>query len=391
MIKVCHIVDALNMGGLEKTIIEIVRGLKGYAHQVWCLKEKGLLADELKDAGIRVRAFGYSGALNLFSLFDLNRELKKEAFQIVHCHGLYPSIWGRLAAIFAGVAVSIVHCQNLYYGIAWKERIKLRLLSYKTSRIIAVSEAVKECLVKFVGVPAGRIEVIYNSAADINRQFLIGKRAQIRQELGFWESDFLAGAIGRLQGHKGHIYLLEAIAKCRREGVDCKCVIAGEGPERPRLEAKIKELGLAGQVRLLGLRKDIEDILLSLDVLVQPSVIREGLPLVLAEGASAGLALIATAVGGNPEIVNDGVNGFLVPQRDAVILAGKIKSLSKNPSELKRMGEASRGIWQEKFNSEIMLKRVDGLYRRLISDERGLLDKRRERKACLGFLKETNR
>lgn len=391
MIKVCHIVDALNMGGLEKTIIEIVRGLKGYEHQVWCLKEKGLLADELKDAGIRVRAFGYSGALNLFSLFDLNRELKKEAFQIVHCHGLYPSIWGRLAAIFAGVAVRIVHCQNLYYGIAWKERIKLRFLSYKTSRIIAVSEAVRECLVEFVGVPAGRIEVIYNSAADINRQFSIGKRAQIRRELGFGESDFLAGAIGRLQGHKGHSYLLEAIAKCRREGVDCKCVIAGEGPERPRLEAKIKELGLSGQVRLLGLRKDIEDILLSLDVLIQPSIIREGLPLVLAEGASAGLALIATAVGGNPEIVNDGVNGFLVPQRDAVILAGKIKSLSINPAELKKMGEASRGIWQEKFNSEIMLKRVDGLYRRLISDERGLLDKRRERKACLGFLKETNR
>lgn len=368
MIKVCHIVDALNMGGLEKTIIEIVRNLKGYRHQVWCLKERGLLADELKNTDIRVREFGYNGPLNLFSLLALGRELKKEVFQIVHCHGLYPSIWGRLAAVFAGVPIKIVHCQNLYYGITLKDRIKLRFLSYGTSRIIAVSEAVKECLIKFVGVPIDKIEVIYNSAAGINRESLSRKRIATRQKLGLGENDFVAGSIGRLQGHKGHIYLLEAIARCRTEEIDCKCVITGEGPERPHLEAKIEELGLCGEVKLLGLRKDVEDILSALDVLVQPSIIREGLPLVLAEGASAGLPLIATSVGGNVEIVSDRVNGFLVVQRDAFGLAEKIKFLSQNPDEAKRMGENSRRIWQDKFSSEIMFKHIDRLYCRMIAE-----------------------
>ena len=107
MVKVCHILDNLNVGGLEKIAIDIILGLKGYEHQMWCLKEKGAMAGILEAKGILVREFNFEGGLSVASVSRLVRELKKEHFSIIHCHGLFPSVWARIAAIFANVMVYI--------------------------------------------------------------------------------------------------------------------------------------------------------------------------------------------------------------------------------------------------------------------------------------------
>ncbi len=359
--KICHLVDTLNIGGLEKTVLEIALNLKGYEHQIWCLKEKGAMAQELEDNGVKVVVFNVSGGLGLFPLLRLKRALRAELIDVVHSHGIFPAVWGSLAAMLAGVPKRFIHCQNLYHDVAKKEVIKFRLLSGITTRFIAVSDAVKKCLTGFFGISEGKITLVYNCAADLKASLL--EKEEARRTLKMRKDDIVVGVISRLEKHKGHHILLEALAQCRAKGLMVKCVIAGDGPERERLQELSQSKKLNDAVLFLGWRKDIKMVLAAMDIFVQPSCLTEGLPLALAEAASAGLPLIATFIGGNPEIVSDGTNGFIVPANDAVLLAQKIEFLVQNPGERALMGENSRIIWKEKFSLEKMINAIDALYK----------------------------
>ncbi len=361
MVKVCHILDNLNIGGLEKIAIDIILNLKGYEHQVWCLKEKGVMAGELEAKGIPVREFNFAGGLSIASIARLVKELKKEHFTAIHCHGLFPSVWARVAAILARVPVRIVHCHSTYYGLWPKERIKLRLLSYYTTAIIAVSEAVKKSLIEYIGIPEAKITVIYNGLEDI-AVHKAESRDKVRVMLGFAPDDFVIGCLGRLVAMKGHQYLIEALAEIRKRHVRCKCLIIGDGPERQKIEQQVQAMGLDDAVFLLGVRRDIPELLSAVDLVVVPSILKEGLPLVLVEGSAMSLPLVATNIGGSPEIVKHGVNGFIVEPKDTKALSEKIIYLIEHPGECQEMGQHSRGIWQAKFKKVDMMGKIENIY-----------------------------
>lgn len=368
MVKICHFVDTLEIGGLEKTVKNIVLGMdkNDYQHQVWCLRKKGALAQDLERERILVRSFNFESGLKISYLLRLIREAKKENFKIIHSHGIFPSIWAQLTAIFAKVSIRVMHCQNLYYASSVKERIRLRFLSCFTTKFIAVSQAVNKCLIGFIGIAPDKITLIYNSAPDLEQQTL-DRKEEIRANLGLKPSDFVVGSISRLAELKGHIFIIEAIKELLKHNQNCKCIIAGDGPLRESLTQEVKNLGLEDKIIFLGQRKDAEDLYLAMDVFVLKSTSKEGLPLSLAEAASAGLPLIATAIGGNPEIVQDGVNGFIIPPKNSGTLAEKIEYLMRDPGTRKRMGENSRKIWQEKFTLQGMLNKIDSLYKDLMS------------------------
>jgi glycosyltransferase involved in cell wall biosynthesis len=362
MKNVCHVLDRLSVGGLEKTVLGIALNLEGYRHRIWCLKDRGPLAKTAEKRGIEVRAFGFEGRANLGAMAALADAFAKEQVDIVHSHGLYPSIWARTAAIAARVPIRVAHAQNLYYGVPFLDRQKLRTLSWITTKVIAVSEAVKESLIRAIGISPARIEVVYNSAPDMI-VLDAARRSRLREEFGAGGS-FVAIAVGRLEIHKGHAFLVGAVKRAADRGLDIRCLIAGDGPERGSLEERARSLGVAGRVKFLGTQDDVAELLAAADVFVQPSTIREGLPLVLAEGASAGLPLVATDVGGNSEIVADGKNGFIVPEKDEETIAQKLIFLAKNTGEAKKMGERSREVWQEKFTQEAMIRKMHDLYDR---------------------------
>lgn len=365
-VKICHIVDTLDLGGLEKVAIEIVLSLKEYEHQVWCLRYKGVLAKKLEEKSICVREFNFEGSLRPSPLYRLAKELKKEKFTIVNCHGLFTSIWARTAAILAGVPIKITYCHNIYYGIDWITVIKLRFLGYFTSKIIAVSEAVKKSLVEFVKLDPNKIAVIYNGTPEMRQQDPHLKSV-CREKLGLGIDDFIIGHIGRLVCHKGQQLIVEAAEKCRKSHPDFKWLIAGDGPEMEKLAQEIRRHDLSDTVMLLGSRDDIEDILLAMDVFVNPSILKEGLPLSLLEAASVGLPSIATDIGGSIEVVKDGVNGFIIPPKDVGILIEKVIYLYNNPQEAVKMGRNSRNIWREKFKLEDMINKVRTIYEDEIS------------------------
>lgn len=364
MIKVCHLLDNLEVGGLEKTVkyIALNLGREKYSQQVWCLRDKAVLAGEIEQAGILVRPFYFRGGIfRNFQFLQLARALAQENFMIIHAHGLYPSIWARLAAIFTRIPVRVVHCQNLYYGLGIKDRLLLKSLSNFTTSIIAVSEAVRFSLTEAVGINPRKIQVIYNSSPEIARTSLI-EGQNIRKELGINDNDFVIGAAGRLNEQKGYRYLIEAISFLKPATPNLKCLIIGKGDQREALESEAANLGLRNQIIFTGQRMDIEKLYPLIDIFVQPSTLREGLPLVLAEAASCGIALIATNVGGNPEIVLEGFNGFVIPPQDALQIAGKIKYLLANPALRKTIAENAKKTWQEKFSLEKMMKKIELLY-----------------------------
>lgn len=356
--KICHILDELSIGGLEKTVVQIASGLSGYTHEVWCLNNKGVWAPRLEKLGVRVRALGFSGHVGLGGVFDMAGRMRKEHFDIVHCHGHYPSVTGRAAAILAGVPVRIAHAQGLYYWIKPKDRMRLKALSFFTTAFIAVSRAVKKSLVEFVGVNPGRITVIYNSSPDMAAAAARSRQA-VRDGLGIGMNDFVVGTVGRFDKRKGYPFVIDAVA---RFGGGAKLVMVGDGPERTRLEELIASKGLKGRVILTGAREDVADHLAAMDCFVQPSVYTEGLPLVLAEAASASLPLVATDVGGNPEIVADGINGFIVKPEDPVVLSEKIAYLMAHPEERREMGRRAREVWKERFSEETMLGGIRKIY-----------------------------
>ena len=359
--KICHIVDSLNIGGLERTVVEIVLGLKGYEQEVWCLKKKSILAKDIEDGGIKVREFNFEGGLSLLSVHRLASELRRGRFDIIHSHGFFPFMWGELAAILAGVPIRIVHCQNSYGDVVGKNRLKFGIFAYFTTKIVAVSETVKYSLLDNIPIDPDKVVVIHNSSVDMSAQDT-RIRDVMRKNLGLGDS-FVVGSIGRIEKLKGLSFLVEALSKCRKHGADCKCIIVGDGSDMENLKSEIRRLELDGAIIMPGWRRDIAGLLSAMDVFVQPSILREGLPLALAEAASAGLPLIATPIGGNSEIVEDGVNGFIVPVRDSGMLAQKIMHLIDNPPIRKRMGEGSREIWKNNFTSEEMLKKIDNIYR----------------------------
>ncbi|OGW83260.1 MAG: hypothetical protein A2987_05805 [Omnitrophica bacterium RIFCSPLOWO2_01_FULL_45_10] len=361
MIKVCHITDELKIGGLERIIIAIATNLKGYNHEIWCLKKGGPLAQEVKTRGIRVREFNFEGKSRIHSHFHLIGELKKERFDVIHCHGLYPSIWGRVAAVFAGVPAKINHCQNLYYDVPFNDRVKLKLLSFSTDKFIAVSSAVKKSLVEAIGINANKIEVIYNGS-KFHGNIGPHERKTTRAGLGIKDDDFVIGNISRLEEHKGHAYLLDTLVKLKNVISALKCVIVGDGPAMKMLKQKCERLGLRDIVIFSGFRSDIETMLSIMDIFILPSLVREGLPLALVEAASMALPLIATDIGGNGEIVFNEVNGFIVKPKDTEELSRKIAHLITNRLARKNMGEESKEIWERHFTLENMLEKIDKVY-----------------------------
>jgi len=360
MRTVCHIADSLSVGGLERTIVQAVSGLPDFRHCVCCLRRKGAFAAGLEARGIEVREFAFRGGMAPRDLFSLVSFLKQHRADLVHSHGFFPSMWGRMAGALAGIPRRVVHVQNVYYCVRGVQLWKYRMMIPLATRYIAVSEAVRDCCTGYVGIPAKKISVVYNASDDLFGG--VDKRCEMRRRLGLADTDVVVGGLGRLEEHKGFGLLLEAVAACRGAGLPVKAVIVGDGPFRSSLDAIAARDGLSGHVSMAGMRMDIGDYLAAMDIFVQPSTLREGLPLSLAEAASAGLPLIASDIGGNREIACDGVNGYVTGAGDIAALTGKISRLAACPGEREAMGRESRRIWEERFTVERMTRDLRQVY-----------------------------
>ena len=311
---------------------------------------------------------------DLKALIALYRLIRRERPQIVHTHAAKPGVLGRLAAQLAGVPVVVHtfhgHILHGYYGplMSWLLRRMERLLAHCTDRIIAVSEQVKQDLVRYGVAPPEKISVI-PLGFDL-QPFLdsAGHRGALYRELGLTNGARLVGIVGRIFPIKNHRLFLEAAAHVAVEDRLAHFVVVGDGVLRPEMEEHARRLGIADRMTFTGWRRDLPRIYPDLDVLVVSSK-NEGTPVSAIEAMASGCPVVATRVGGLPDLIDDGETGHLVPSEDARALAGAILRVLRDRDAARRMAEAARARVRERFRADRLIADVEGLYSDLLADK----------------------
>ena len=360
--RIVQVIPSFRIGGLENVVVRLVNHLDQLADQaVVTPGGTGPVAERFPDR-VAVIPLGEAHRPDRWNAVRMARLFRKLSPDIVHTRN-WTCIDAIIGARLAGVPV-VIHGEHGREasdpdGRNQRRRQVRRILSPFVTEFVTVSRDLGRWLVEQVRVPARKVRTIYNGV-DTGR-FAPGDRAAARHALGIPEDWAVAGTVGRLDPVKDQAGLIRAFAQTPNTGKSA-LVIVGDGPSRPQLEATVTELGLGERVRLLGEREDIPLILQSLDVFVLPSI-GEGISNAILEAMATGLAVIATRVGGNVELVRDGITGRLIEPRRPEPLAGALTAYLGEPARAREHGAAGRQRAVGEFGLERMLAAYEALYR----------------------------
>jgi sugar transferase (PEP-CTERM/EpsH1 system associated) len=349
------------VGGLEHVAVRLVNYLVPLAEQAVVTPAGSGPLGEHVPAGVAVFPLGERHRPDRWNALRMARLFRKLRPDIVHTRN-WTCIDAIIGARLAGVPVVIhgEHGRDAADPEGRNPRRKQirRILAPFVTEFVTVSRDLARWLVEEVRVPARKVRTIYNGV-DTER-YARGDRAAARHALGIPGDWAVAGTVGRLDPVKDQAGLIRAFAQTRTE--KSALVIAGDGPSRQQLEAVVKELAVGHRVRLLGERSDVPTLLRALDVFVLPSL-GEGISNAILEAMATGLPVIATRVGGNGELVSDGMTGRLVEPRCPEALAEALTAYFENPARARAHGAAGRERAVDEFGLERMLAGYAALYR----------------------------
>jgi glycosyltransferase involved in cell wall biosynthesis len=287
--------------------------------------------------------------------------------QIIHTNSYVPGNYARLAAALLRVPVIVDHWHG-FTRFNRKRRIICRLLGRCTDLSLTVSRGVKEYLIAQCGLDPEKIRVVHNGV-DLVRLGQHRPRTVVRRELGLSATAPVVGLVARLDHWgKGHREFFTALAGLKAR-YPVEALIIGGGRREEEMRQLAAEMGLAGRVHFLGQRQDIPDLLAALDIFVLPSH-SEGVSLALLEAMAAGLPVIATTVGGLPEVVRHEENGLLIPARDPEALAAALTRLLAEPDLAKKLGDNARRDVAEHFSLERLGREINEIYEELTGSRR---------------------
>ncbi|MBN2084383.1 MAG: glycosyltransferase [Anaerolineales bacterium] len=375
-LRIAIAIARLNVGGPATHVIELAAGLPRdrFAVRLFAGREgrgeTGMhyLADEKGVQSESVPALSpHLGPADLIAFFQLLRIFRAWKPDVVHTHTAKAGAVGRAAARCAGVPV-IVHTfhghvlrgyfprplEGFFRGVE-------RSLTRITDRIVTLSPALKADLVEIGIAGPEKIEVVplgMDLAALLECD---SRRGELRAELGFGTGEPIVGIVGRLVPIKNHRLFLEAARSMVNSGSSARFVIVGDGELREVLGNLAAEMGIADRIRFLGWRKDMVPVYAGLDLLALSSD-NEGTPVALIEGMAAGVPVVATAVGGVPDVVRDGTTGRLVPPGDPEAMRRAWRSAFEEKETTKRMSTVARREVEERFGCERMLSAMAALY-----------------------------
>jgi glycosyltransferase involved in cell wall biosynthesis len=362
------------IGGAEILVLEFARQLDPSRFQRLLCTTRAPLGDrraltrqeasELRRAGVTVLTLDRRTSVSLLPWLRLLALLVRNRVDIVHAHMPRASIPAAILARLARVPVVIAHEHgSTRYGERLRRILNRLIVGRLCDLVLAVSEWDRAQLVAAQGLPASRVAVLPNGIPP-----LPAPRRNLRSTLA--PPGPLVGAIGRLDPVKGYDDLLAAIGLLRRDGVPVHLAIAGVGPDESRLRGLISAWRLDGDVSLLGLRDDVPDLLRALDVAVMSSH-SEGAPLAIIEYMAAGLPIVATRVGGIPELIAHDREGLLVAPRDPAALAAALRRLLEDRQLARRLGDAALQRQRSEYAFDVMIERLSDLYERLIATAGG--------------------
>lgn len=314
------------------------------------------LHNRAREEGLPVIPVRMRSEADPLAVARLALEMKRRRCRLVHYHDAHSISVGQAAAGIVKVPLRFIS-RRVDFPIG-DSPLSRRKYTKDVDRIIAVSTGVEKVLVDG-GVDPGRIAVIPDGI-DLTPFEGIEKSDYLHKELGFKKSDFLVGIVAHLADHKGHKYLIRA-TRLLADHPRIKVIIVGEGPLKMELTRQAEDDEVRDMVFFLGFREDIPRILASLDVFVLSSYL-EGMGSSLLDAMACRLPMVATRVGGIPDVVEDGVNGFLVPARSPEALAKALLRLYEDRKLGRRLGEEGHRIVHSRFSAEAMARRVVALY-----------------------------
>lgn len=355
-------------GGAERVINNLAASLDPQRYRaVLCLFRPGWLQDRSESRGIRTFIIPTHGMTDWRWAIQFKRLLRQEQVDLIHAHEFDANVQGAFVAALTGLPlVATVHGKN-YFWERFRRRLAYRWVSRRAT-MVAVSENLKQFIVEKVGVSPSRVKVLYNGV-DMLPQCDRAEVDACRKELGLPESHQVVGVVGNLYPVKGHQYLIEGIPSVLAKCPDTSFVFAGRGQLETELKAHVDRLGVGGKVFFLGLRQDIPRILAMLDVFVLPSL-SEGLSMAILEAMIAGKPVVATQVGGNPELILDGKTGFLVPPRDSQALAARLVTLLTDKQQAALFAERGKRRAEGQFSLRTMVSSYQSLYEECLESGR---------------------
>jgi glycosyltransferase involved in cell wall biosynthesis len=354
---VLHIVPTLKAGGMELALSRIVNGLlpEGITHSIVVLKGDPIISNRF-DPSVRIHCL-HSYPNDISILLRLRRLLKKESPTVIHARNLaaWPEIW--LANLTIWPVAPLIFS---FHGVAeakplpWRWRIMSQILARFTNQVFTVSQGSKRFLTDHVGLTQKQVTVIPNGV-DTKRFCPLVKTSD-RQE-------FVIGTLGSLTPVKNQALLMRACHRLIEQGINLRLEIAGEGSEKSALEQLIRDLGVSEKIQLIGGVIDTPSFLQNLDIFALPSD-SEAHPNALSEAMACGLPCIASAVGGIPEILDQGQAGLIFEPADEIGLAEGLLRLINDPVLRKSLGTIARNQSCERYSMDIMLKNYRELYLR---------------------------
>ena len=384
-IRVLRVIARLNMGGPALHVTYLARGLasRGY--------ETTLVAGDVARGEESMAFVAERAGVEIVPLPGLSRELsplrdavaawrvaqiiRRVRPDIVHTHTAKAGAVGRMAALLAGpgrrpVVVHTFHGHVLrgYFGRVGTLLFRAieTVLARTTDRLVAVSPEVRDELVALRVAPERKFSVVRLGIELEPRVRFDGDAAEVRRRHGIGADKFVVGWFGRMTAVKRTEDLLTMLAGVRERGVDALLLLVGDGDDRERLEQRAHDLGLARSCLFVGYQEDVAPWYAICDAVVLTSA-SEGTPVTIIEALAAGRPVVATRVGGVPDVVEEGETGFLVRPRDTHALAERLEILARNPERRAAMGAAGRERTLSRYAVERLVEDMDGLYRELLA------------------------
>jgi glycosyltransferase involved in cell wall biosynthesis len=367
MTRIVHVLSSFGMGGQERVAFDLAVSQRRAGHEVTALSlappPDGPLAAELTDAGIAVeRVARPRPGVDLRLIVRLARWLRAHRVELVHTHNRMALIYGAPAARLAGAAV--VHTKHGNNPKGGTRLVAGNLAGRLVDAFVAVSEETAAFARKRKEIAERKLSVIANGI-ELSRFFPDpAARARVRGELGIAADAWVVGTVGRIAGEKNQAMMVRALAPALGPGAHL--VIAGDGPLMPALAAQVGALAAAAAIHLLGVRRDVPQVLCALDAFVLSSD-TEGLPLVVLEAMATGLPVVSTRVGGVPNVIDDGVTGLLVPVGDEAALGAAVAGLAADRARCAAMGAAAREAAVTRYSAERMQRDYLALYARVLA------------------------
>ncbi|GJL67107.1 MAG: glycosyl transferase family 1 [Nitrospirales bacterium] len=373
---ILHLVFRLAMGGLENGLVNLINHMPvdRYRHVIVCLTDFTDFRDRITRADVEVVAIHKKSGKDWGSYVRVWNVLKDMKPTILHTRNL-PTMEYAIVATLAGVPCRIhgEHGRDIHdqYGASLKFRWFRKFVALWIQQFITVSEDLAQWCQSSIGINGRRISQIYNGV-DIQR---FHPRQGTRPEIfpkGFAASNqFIIGTIGRLQKVKDQITLMQAFIHLREHFPDSaghvRLILVGDGPLRADIQQLMEKSRIAEYVWMPGERQDIPDLLRSFDLFVLPSE-AEGISNTILEAMASGLPVLATAVGGNTELVIDGDTGSLVPPKDPRAMADAMVRYVEDKELLRKHGKAGRVLSERRFSLEAMVNGYLGVYDAALSE-----------------------